>query len=352
MTGNSNAPEATNDVSLVVLAAILVRHLRLLVALPAVMVVFVSVMYVLGPRMWVAQSRLLPETPQRDVGPLSGLAAQLALNIGASQTEPLDFYADLMTSTSVLDSLALTTFGLTGVAKSDQKAKIGTLLDVLNVSGATKAERLRRARNRLRRDIAVQPVRRSGMLSASTRAGSAALAEALNRRLLDLVSTFNQERRQSRAAAERRFIEGRLDVVRDSLARAQAALIQFGRHNRYLTSVPPDLFVERSRLEHAVALLEQVQTTLAQSYERARLDEVRNTPVITVVDPPEGTAQPEGGLARRIAIALVVGVMLALAIAFLQEHVARRRLRAPEEINELRKTWRRIARSPQRAEVK
>jgi uncharacterized protein involved in exopolysaccharide biosynthesis len=340
--GSNTSALRESEVSLVALATVLVRHVRLLVAIPAVLLVLVAVTHVLLPKVWVAKSRLLPEPAQREGGQLAGIAAQLALNIGGGgETESLDFYADLVTSSSLLDSVALTTFRVPA-SNADPDSLSGTLLDILAIRGSSQSERLQRARTRLRRDITIQLLRRSGMFDATTRAVSPALAEALNRRVLELVSDFNQERRQSRASAERLFVEGRLAEVRDSLAAAQARLIEFGRRNRSLTNVPPDLFVERSRLEQDVELLTVLQSTLAQSYERARLDEVRNTPILTAVDSPEGTARPEGGLARRLAIALVVGLMLAMGVAFVREHVALRERTAPEEISELRLAWRQL----------
>ena len=41
------------------------------------------------------------------------------------------------------------------------------------------------------------------------------------------------------------------------------------------------------RLERQVSVRQELVTAMAQAYEQARVDEVRNAPVITVIDQPE-----------------------------------------------------------------
>jgi hypothetical protein len=99
-----------------------------------------------------------------------------------------------------------------------------------------------------------------------------------------------------------------------------------------------------------------VFTSLAEAYEQARVEEVRNTPVLTVVDPPEVPALPEPRwIAVKALAGLLLGAMLVAVWAFGVEMMAStrerendeyaelRRLRA-EVVAELRGAWRRIRR--------
>jgi uncharacterized protein involved in exopolysaccharide biosynthesis len=71
-------------------------------------------------------------------------------------------------------------------------------------------------------------------------------------------------------------------------------------------------------------------TTLTQAYEQARIDEVRNTPVITVVEPPESPVRPDSRrLVSWLAVSLVVGVLAALAAALFADLRAGRGWRNP-----------------------
>ena len=69
--------------------------------------------------------------------------------------------------------------------------------------------------------------------------------------------------------------------------------------------------------------LQQLYVTLSTSYEQARIEEFRDTPSITVVDPPRppyDKAWPKRRLL--VAGAGVLGLMLSLAIALLRESVS------------------------------
>ncbi len=63
-----------------------------------------------------------------------------------------------------------------------------------------------------------------------------------------------------------------------------------------MTDCESPLF-EHDRLERPVSMRQELVTAMAQAYEQARVDEVRNTPVITVIDQPESLSsdKPESG---------------------------------------------------------
>src|SRR5690606_31231281 len=102
------------------------------------------------------------------------------------------------------------------------------------------------------------------------------LSELLNRELLNLVGEYNMQRRQSNAAAERSFVEARLEESRHELVGAESDLKSFMEQNRRFDEAP-QLRLEAARLQRRVDLRQQVYASLAQAYEQARIEEVRNT---------------------------------------------------------------------------
>ena len=112
----------------------------------------------------------------------------------------------------------------------------------------------------------------------------------------------------------------------------------------------PQLVFTHDRLDREVSMRQAVYTTLVQSYEAARIDEVRNTPVITVMEPPDVPAKPDPRLALlKSLLAGIVGLALGAFFAAVRQafsgvlslgrpHVPRpirdRRVRA-------RRSWRR-----------
>jgi hypothetical protein len=96
------------------------------------------------------------------------------------------------------------------------------------------------------------------------------------------------------------------------------------RLNRLISSrrswaIPSDTWGQRE-----VVNRQQVYSTLVQSYEQARITEVRDTPVITVLQSPFLPPEPDGrGLTLSGALGLVLGGMVGVVLAFLVEVVQR-----------------------------
>jgi uncharacterized protein involved in exopolysaccharide biosynthesis len=129
------------------------------------------------------------------------------------------------------------------------------------------------------------------------------------------VNQFNLETRQSQAAQERRFVEARTTEAEAALRDAEDRLLVFLQRNHSVGA--PELEVERGRLQRNVTVRQQIYTTLLQNREEARIREVRDTPVITVLEEPRLPLSPEprnslykgilGGL-----LGAMVGVILAI----------------------------------------
>jgi uncharacterized protein involved in exopolysaccharide biosynthesis len=80
---------------------------------------------------------------------------------------------------------------------------------------------------------------------------------------------------------------------------------------------------------------QQVYTTLSQAYEDVRIREVRNTPVITVLEPPAVPTLPEPrGRIASVLFGFLMGSFLGVVLAFAREMLTRRRREGNVEANE------------------
>ena len=116
--------------------------------------------------------------------------------------------------------------------------------------------------------------------------------------MIDRVHQYNLQKLRATAAAERVFVEGRAALEADSLRAAEMRLQAFQQANRALTN-SPELAFRRERLQRDVQLHEALYTNLLRGLDEARIREVRNTPVITVVEEPRLAAIPRS---RRVAL--------------------------------------------------
>jgi uncharacterized protein involved in exopolysaccharide biosynthesis len=278
-------------------------------------------------RVYTSVSSFMPEGRQSAA---SGLAAQLGLALpGAAGTESPQFYVDLLRSRELLGSAVVTVYTVPG-----PPPRSTTLIDVYEVEEATPALRRDAAIDRLNDALDLSPSPRTNVVSVKVSASSAVLAQQVNKRLLDLLGEFNQRRRQSRASEERRFAEERLTDVKAQLRVAEDRLQTFLQSNRdYENS--PSLVFSYERLQADVQLLRQVVMTLQQSAEQAKIEEVRDTPTITLVESASLPVRPDSrGIVKFALIGAVLGTFLGIGIAFVRETFSRSGVRASSDYEE------------------
>jgi hypothetical protein len=68
-----------------------------------------------------------------------------------------------------------------------------------------------------------------------------------------------------------------------------------------------------------------VYVTLAEAYERARIEEARNTPVIAVIDKPEESAKKTGSLPLSVVVGMILGGLLGLAHGLTRDYMSSQR---------------------------
>jgi uncharacterized protein involved in exopolysaccharide biosynthesis len=142
--------------------------------------------------------------------------------------------------------------------------------------------------------------------------------------MVELINQFNGERRRTRAKAEREFADQRQEEALKDLREAEGRLLAFITQNRDMSGAP-GLLAQRERLQREVSVRQALYQSLRQSYDQARLEEVRNTPTITVVEEPQLPARPDSRkLIQKLALALLVGLLLGSFGALWQEHRATR----------------------------
>jgi uncharacterized protein involved in exopolysaccharide biosynthesis len=314
------------------------KYPRTLVAVPALLVIAIVGLALVLPRPVSVASTFLPERASRQ-SEVGALAAQFGFDVQTDGADSPDFYADLLHSQQLLKEAALTTYRFP-IRPGATDTLQGTIIDLYEIKGQTENGRVLGAIKTLENLISVRTDRLTSVVTLQATTKWLGLSQQLNQRLLDLTNQFNIERRQSRAAVERRFVEGRLREAQDELRAAETALEQFWARNRGFAS-SQQLRFEASRLQRQVDLRQEVYVTLSRSYEQARIEEVRNTPVITVIDPPEYPVPIGGRLVRRGFMGLFAGVGLAVGLALLMEFLGVMRTRRPGDFAEME----RLARS-------
>jgi uncharacterized protein involved in exopolysaccharide biosynthesis len=293
-----------------------------------------------SPREYTASASFIPQDPASvsSQAGLGQLASQFGLLPSRPGTSSPQFYANLLQSREVLRGVLLTSYGTPGATDSSHD-----LLHYLQITRKDADAAVADGIERLRRRLTVRTDRTTGVVSFDIHTTVPSLSAQIARRFLELVNDYNLRRRQSQARAEREFVEQRLALAEDTLSVAEDALSSFFKRNRRYTD-SPELVADEARLQRRVTLRQQLYLNLAQSHDVAEIEEVRNTPVITVVEPVEGSVEPRsrGTLLKILAAIITVG-LAAIGVAFSSEYVATARQAGSDEYFEfaghLRAVW-------------
>lgn len=323
--GPERQPE--EEVSLLSLAGVLLRHRWVVVGAPVLLASLLVIHGVLfTERTWTSTGSFTPQVAEQGSERLQGLASQFGVQLGSQgAAQSPRFYADLLRSRELL----------TRVVEGRYGEEEASLVEVYGIQAEDSAAAASAAARRLRGDLSVSTDRETGVVTFSASLPTPELAESVADRLLEALHRFNLETRQSRASAEREFLEDRVRQARQDLRTAEDSLETFLRNNRRYEN-SPQLVFERQRLQRRVDLQQQIYTSLAQSLEESRIDEVRTTPILTVVEQPDRPVRPDGrGLMTRGFLGLFLGGMAGFFWAFGAEYVARSREEDPEEYREV-----------------
>jgi len=297
---------------------VLLKYGRLVLGLPVLLATFVVIASLLQPRTYTAAGAFAPQAASNLLARFAGVAAQLGVAVPAQQaTESADFYGDLLRSRNVLSELVRARY----TRGEGAQATEGSFIELSRVRGADSADREDRAIRRLSRALSVSVKPRTGIVSFQVTTRDPILSRQIADRTLEVVNRFNLERRKSRAGAERRFVESRLaDAERDLRALEDRLQVWLQQNRDYKDS--PRLLFEHQRLSNEVILKQGVVTTLAQAFEQARIDEVRDTPVLTVVEDPVVPTRPNSRrIVAKAVLALVFGSGFGVLLTALRERV-------------------------------
>lgn len=290
------------------------RDWRTLVRVPAWFAIVAAVVVLVVPQVFTIHAAFLGDTGSSGLQLSSGLAAlasQFGVNASLGAIPP-DFYGDLVTSRTVLEPVARTTYSADPRMGSGPSS--GTLMDLYDVSGKTDEEKMENLLKVLQKQLDVSVDRVTSVVSIDFETRWPTLGKSVVDSILVQVDHFNQQLRRAAAHEQRVFTDGRIQWAQDQLTNAENALLDFYQHNRTWQS-SPSLTVEEGRFRRQVDMRQDVYTTLVSQGEQAAINEVKNTPVLTIVSAPIVPALRSWPM-RKLLVLLAAFVGLLASSAF------------------------------------
>jgi uncharacterized protein involved in exopolysaccharide biosynthesis len=278
MPANASSSETT----LLRLSAAVVRRAPF-IALSAVVcaVAAAGLSLVVRPRYQASAKVALEErTSLPNVGGLAAIASQLGAG-SLSGMRSLQFYADVLTGRDLLSQLASDSF-----PDPSTPGRVRSLIDILRVPGGDSARRLQNAVDRLQlHAVTASTNDRTGMITVTVELPYPALSAQVAARIYQLLERFNFATRRSAATQERQFAEREVERARGELAAAEGSLQAFLEANRAGLDVPRLTF-QRDRLQRRIMIANDLYGTLVRELQEAKIAEVRDVPVFTLVQTP------------------------------------------------------------------
>jgi uncharacterized protein involved in exopolysaccharide biosynthesis len=132
---------------------------------------------------------------------------------------------------------------------------------------------------------------------------------------VDLLNDYLLNNTKSQVGENRRFVQKRLEEVGADLRKSEDLLLAFQMRNQSMTS--PPILMEMARLRRTMEINQQIYLELKKQLEMARIEELKEIPLIEVISPAQYPLFPDRRLnIKRWAIITWFGLVLGIAAAW------------------------------------
>ncbi len=324
------------QLSLIRLINLLLKRRRVIFLTTALAFVTTVVATLFTARSYSSSVSFVPQERAQSIADLTGFLPPQGFLLPRMSSQSSAFYADLLSSDELMRAAVVTNYEVRDESDGtiDTQLVASSLIEHFEIEMDDPEASTERAVERLRDKTTVHNDRETGVVRYSVTTRSPNLSRQIAERLFDLVSEFDLDRRQSQASAEGQFIAARMDSARTELRSSENRLENFLARNRNFTNSPALVF-QRDRLQRDVSFNQQILGSLAEAFERARIEEVRNTPVLTVVDHARARRLPDSRrLPLKAVIAILAGITIGIGATLWLEFMARSRVVEPDAYDE------------------
>jgi len=231
---------------------------------------------------------ILPEASQSKLaalGGLSDLASLAGVNVGA-EASPTKLYPVIVKSEAVLKNVIY--------RKYQTKAFPDSVNLVQLWDGSEGDPRLayESVLRELRDELDVSLDSKTNVLTVSLFTKEPQLSADIVNAIAHELDVFSRTKRTTNASAQRKWIEGRLMEVKADLERSENALKDFRETNRRVSD-SPELLLEQGRFIREVEINSALFTELKKQFEVAKIEEIKNVPIVNIMDAGRPAAKNE-----------------------------------------------------------
>ena len=268
---------------------------------------------------YTSRAKIMSSSGSGGISQAAGLAAQFGIALPTAQSEPNWVYPEIIKSRTLARSMLKRKFDTKqfGPQKSllqiltfgnDEPASSMDTLEIQAIDGFIKK-------------INISEDRKTGIYTLTLGATEPQFASDIISALIEELDAHQKQYNKAITSKTRKFIEERIVSVGKELREAEEILKDFTVSNRRIENSPL-LLLEQQRLAREVSVPVGVFTTLKQQLETTKIEEVKESDYVIVLDPPEAPLKRSGPNRRKMVIfAGFLGIGLGIAIGFLKEYI-------------------------------
>jgi uncharacterized protein involved in exopolysaccharide biosynthesis len=310
-----------DTISLTDIMLTLARQIKVIIITPTILCTL-TIIYVLffTVPVYTSTAKIMSSSGGGGVSEAAGLAAQFGINIPTGQSEPKWVYPEIIKSRTLARSVLKEKFDTNefGLQKS--------LLQILTYGNDEPEFNLDRleimAINNFLGLIEVSEDMKTDILTLNINASEANLAAEINTVLIEELDTHQRKYNKAKTSDTKLFIEERIIDTEKELMAAEEDLKVFMDRNRRIENSPA-LQLAQQRLTREVTVLIGVFTTLKQQLETTKIEEVKESDYVVILDPPEiplKRSKPNKKL--QVILSGILGLGLGVFLGLFREYVA------------------------------
>lgn len=257
------------------------------------------------PETFKSTATLLPETEKGKMasfGGLSDLASLAGLSVGEASLTKL--YPAIIKSETILKNVIYTEY------QTKKFNEPVNLIKFYEIEGKTPEREYESMLKSLRNEINVAMDNKTNLVTISIETRESQLSADILNNITGELDKFIRTKRTTNASEQRKWIENRLGEVKQDLAKSEEVLKEFREKG-----ISPQLLLEQERLKREVLINSTLYIELKKQYELAKIEEIKNIPIINIMDKARPAAKKENP--KRSIIVLVAFFLSGFGSLFL-----------------------------------
>ena len=308
-----------DTISVTDILLVLAQQLKIIIITPIILctLTIIYVTFIAKP-VYESTAKIMSSTGGRQ-SQATGLAAQFGINLTAGQSEPKWVYTEIIKSRTLARAVIKRKFDTEKYGPQKTLLQILTFGDRQPDTGLGVIEI--KAVNNFLSMVEVSEDLKTSIHTVTIIGPEPNFVSELNTVLIEELDKHQRQYNRTKTSETRKFIEERILDTRKDLEEAEEALKIFTNSNRRIENSPA-LQLDRQRLAREVSVLTGVFTTLKQQLETTKIDEVKESDYVIVLDPPEKplhSSWPNKKL--MVILAGLLGIALGIFLAFINEFI-------------------------------